>query len=45
MLKKVRVVKLGDEYQALLPNDPEFTKVMPPVMIDVNELKEKDQFG
>jgi hypothetical protein len=45
MLKKVRVVKLGDEYQALLPTDPEFAKVMPPVMIDANELKEKDTFG
>lgn len=22
MLKKVRIIKLGDEYQALLPNDP-----------------------
>lgn len=45
MLKKVRIVKLGTEYQALLPNDPEFEKVMPPVMIDVSELREKDRFG
>ena len=45
MLKKVRIVKLGTEYQALLASDPEFEKVVPPVMIDVCELRERDRFG